>query len=396
MRGGSYGNLLLDDDARPASEISFITYPSEQVLFGDVRFEGAANLHFDGNEDNRVRAAAGPYPDGAYGLWFRGTGVTGFNIPAVPSIMIFSEVNGPTSWNENITFSNFRIGDSMSTNESNWRAQQGFEFGPYSRNIVFEDFQLSYLGADLRDFDPEDGAGDDDGGGLGSKWFQASNTNYGNFTFRRGHFAHLFNDVFHYGPNGADPARVRIENCLVEEITNYGDAHADMFQIFGGGQRLEVEGTVFRTGTDFMFHGDASGRPRLFTNCLIGDPNGTLPNINNFTLSKDNEGGPAATFELRSCTLHYANSLRCDSTSGASYTRANVLSHNIYRGISSTTGINRNNFFAGGNEGSPNLLVTGSPGITGDVTGTPTYNSQGECTSHTQGWRKPVDFPWTL
>jgi hypothetical protein len=325
-------------------------------------------------------------------LWIRGTGVTGFDIPAVPECLVFVGTGGGDA--ENITLQNFRVGDSMSTDESDWRCQHGVVFVTGVHDITFEDFEISYVGADIADFDPVTGAGDVDGGGLGMFWFHGGSTDYGDFTFRRGHFHHVINDCVHYGPNGASNL-VLFEDCLFEEITNFGDAHADLLQIFGGSSALTYEGCVFREGTDFILHGDVSGQTRTFSNCLIGDPNSTLPNVNNFTLSRDNESGPTATFELRGCTLHYAASLRCDSTLGSSYTRANVLSDCIYRGISSTTGINRNNFFAGGNDGLPNLLVSGT-GITGDASGTPTYNSQGECTSHTQGWRKPESFPWSL
>jgi hypothetical protein len=394
MRGGSYGNLTLDDGARPASTITFRTYPGEQVTFADLRFQGAANIALDGNEDNMVRSTAGGFSGGDYGLWIRGSGVTGFDIAPVPECLVMGGVGSDDV--ENITLQHFRLGDSTSSDETDWRCQHGVIFVAGVHNVLFEDFEISYIGADIADFDPVTGDGDANGGGFGLWWgFQNGNPDAGDFTFRRGHFHHTMNDFGQYGPN-SPTALVLFEDCLFEEVTNFGDAHADVFQVFGGEQALTFEGCVFRNGTDFLFHGDVDGNTRLFSNCLIGDPGIGGANINNLTLSRDNESGPTATFEFRDCTMQNMSSLRCDSTLGASYTRANVLSNCIYPGVSSTTGINRNNFFAGGNDGLPNLLTDGGTGITGDVSGTPTYNSQGECTSHSQGWRKPGSFPWSL
>lgn len=396
MRGGSYGAITLDSDARPSSVITFLTYPGEVVTFTTFSFAGAANLTFDGNEANMTRAAAGGFPDGDYGLRLIGTGVTGYDIPAVPNIMNFSD-NSPTNWNEDLTFSHFRIGDDTDVDESNWRCQHAVEFSPGTRDVLFEDFDISYIGADLRDYE-EGGAGDENGGGTCLRWFQTANTDYGNFTFRRGHFHHSFNDFVYYGPSGAPPARVLFDTCMFEELTNFGAAHADMCQIFGGSQRLEYTDCVFRTGTDFLWHGDVTGEPRVFTNCLFGDPNGTFPNLNNPTLSKDTEGGIDAQWIFDDCSMEYIESLRLDSTAGSSFAPSpkSKIRNCIYPGFSTVTSVNRNNVFE--NDSQVNKITGGGTGVTGDTAASPapTYDADGECTNYSQGWRMPVDYPWSL
>jgi hypothetical protein len=205
------------------------------------------------------------------------------------------------------------------------------------------------------------------------------------------------NDFGQYGPY-SPTALVLFEDCLFEELTNFGDAHADMFQIFGGSQALTFDGCVFRNGTDWLMHGDVSGQPRTFNNCLIGDPNGDFPNVNNMTLSKDNEGGLDAQFIFQDCSMEYANSIRLDSTAGGSYAPSpkHKIRNSIYPGFSTITSVNRDNAFE--NDGQENIITDGGTGVSGDTAAspTPTYNSQGECTNYSQGWRKPATFPWTL
>lgn len=393
MRGGSYGNLTLDTGARPASTITFITYPGEVVTFGETRFEGCRNITLDGNEDNMTRGTAGGYPDGDYGLWFRGNGVTGFDIPDVPEVMAI--LGSGSSDVQNLTLKNFRLGDDTDTDETQWRCQHGVVILPGVYDVVFEDFELSYLGADIADFDPVTGDGDAAGGGYGLWWgFQGGSTDSGNFTFRRGHFHHTMNDFMQYGPY-SPTALVLFEDCLFEELTNFGDAHADLGQIFGGSQELTYDGCVFRSGTDFLWHGDVTGQPRTLNNCLLGMSGAP---INNPTLGKDNEGGIDAQWVFQDCSMEFINSLRLDATGGSSFAPSpkSKIRNSIYPGFSTITGVNRNNVFE--NDGQANVITDGGTGVTGDTTASPapTYNSQGECTNYSQGWRKPASFPWTL
>jgi hypothetical protein len=394
MRGGSYGSIDFTESHRPASTITFLTYPGEQVRFTDVTFFRSRNLKFDGNSSNRTRAAAGGYPDGSYGLWLRGSGITGFDIPSATNILTFED-SGPT-YTDGITFANFRIGDDASTNEANWRCQHGIVIGPWTRNLLFEDFELGYIGGDLADFDPVTGAGDVAAGGFGVQYFGSESENSGAHTFRRGHFHHTMNDFCQYGPD--DPTGlVLFEECLFEELTNFGDAHADIMQLYGtfgasGAQPITYEGCVFRNGTDFLLHGDKPGGPRTFSNCLFGMSGKP---INNPTFSKDNEGGPTG-FVIDSCSMEFINSFRCDSTAGAAFTSDCVVKNSIYPGISTITGIVRDNVWT--NSGEPNVVTDAGTGVSGDTAASPapTYNSQGECTNYSQGWRKPGTFPWTL
>ena len=404
MRDGAYGALTLGEDARPSSLITFTVYPGEQVTFTDVSFERCANLRFDGNEDNMVRegtgatssTAGGGFPDGEYGLWFRGSGITGNNIPPVGNVINFvSSSSG--AWNENLQFAHFRLGDDMAepgVDDTPWRRQHGIVIADYSTDLLFEDFEIAYIGND------NNGEGDFDAGGYGLWWFDTSGEaeTWGNYTFRRGHWHHTMNDFIQYGPKNSADGLVLFEDCLFEELYNYGAAHADFFQALGGSTQLTFQGCVFQYGSDYLLHGSNPGATRLFENCLIGNPNGASRNAHQIVLGKDADGETGASdYEWRDCTiLMDINGIRCDSTLGAATTADNVVANCIWGGAQTESGVILANYLS--SDGEPNLWVTGSGGtaLAGDATGSPTFNSDGDCTSHAQGYRKSATFPWSL
>lgn len=379
MRGGNYGDLVLDVNARPSSLITFITYPGEQVVMNSLTFNSARNIRFDGNTANRIRAANNPtgLPSGQYGLRIVGNGA--FTTPGSgnqQTCILFVATFAPNC--EGIQMANFRAGDVANSDWTAWRWQHGIIIRSWTYDLLIEDAEIAYLGNDGV-------SGDFTAGGFGIAWQfgTGEDANAGNYTFRRIHVHHVSNDAVQYAGGGVG-VETRFEQCLFAPIEFAGANHTDALQIVGATQKLTYESCVFETVSQFLLQSAGPSNPRTFHNCLFHNV------TNQLEFGKDGDNPPPGDYVIDSCTIDI--SMRTEGVG----TSNNKVRNSVYKGFYTTSGITVSNLWA--NDGIANIKDSSSTdiGLSSDIVDAPILNSNRECTNHTQGWRKPADFPWNI
>ena len=249
----------------------------------------------------------------------------------------------------------------------------GLYVGVDSHHITLEDSEICYL----------DNSADDNQGYAIRFVVTDAGGSAGN-VIRRNKLHHCYNDAIQYGSNG--PLGVDFNTNEIYEIRHHttggNTSHADGTQWVGINANGIVHSDCYYHNNSQMVAADFGGVTNMvMRNCLLVNFNGP------FTYGKTGENMGGWTWD--SCTLH---NFWTDASGQVFHPDAATCTHSgsvikncIIDNLNWTPG--------GGNAGQANC-IPGGGALSGDITTTPTYDSNWEATNVSQGYRKPAGAWW--